>query len=424
MRSPISRRVFIAGSAAVGLSGQADAGPRNFVFITIDDLLSVVHHRERYGINIKTPNLNRLMSRSLTFSNAFCTTPLCNPSRTSIVSGLNPFKTGVHDNETLWWNHVDLWSTFPGLFRQAGWRCYMYGKITHFAPTVWDTSGICQVVSKDREHRDRVNVDAAISHIERLKSGPFLLMVGLHNPHWPFESPARFYEDYPIGSIEPLDWSGDPPPNPQIAQLFRDHHQRLEDSGEVDDYIQGYLANVAEADFHLGRLLSAIDDSGLRPTIILTSDHGYHLGEHDTLGKSTLWDEACRAPLVISMPAGPRGVRYHDPVSLLDIAPTFLRLAGLPVPDGLDGRSLTPLLADPTVRRESGALSCIVDALGESISLRSRFRLTRYFDGSFELYDQKLDPLSTNNLADDPGHAGVRAAMTTRLNAALARWKS
>jgi arylsulfatase A-like enzyme len=415
---------------AAGLSAtSAEAVVRGFLFITIDDLLSVVHHRTRYGVNISTPNLDRLMSRGLTFSNAFCATPLCNPSRTSFLSGLNPFKTRVHDNDTVWWDHVDPWSTFPGRLREAGWRCFMYGKVAHGSISVWEESGICTEAFRDRteagERDDRINTDAAIRRIARLGPEPFLLMVGLRSPHAPFDAPAHFYQHYPIGSIDPLDWSGDPPPNPQIAQSQRAAFARLEDAGEVDEYIQGYLASVAVADAQTGRLLSAIEDSGLRPVIILTSDHGYMLGEHDALAKDALWQEACRAPLVARIPGGPQGVRYHDPVSLLDIAPTFMRLARLPVPSGWDGESLTPILADPTVRRGGGALTCVVNELGESVSLgETRFRLTRYFDGSFELYDQKADPLSRNNVAEDPDYVRIRDAMLRRLEARLAQWHS
>src|SRR5687767_4009576 len=222
----ISRRAFLAAPAALGLSTRADAAQRSFVFITIDDLLSVVHHRERYGVRIRTPNLNRLMQRSLSFANAFCSTPLCNPSRTAIVSGRNPWKTGVHDNATPWWEKVDPWDTFPGLLRQAGWRCFMHGKITHDHGGVdlWKTSGIC---TEARLHRrdDRLIVDASIARLndEAAKrfAAPFLLMIGLCDPHFPWDSPEEFSRPYPIDRIVPLDWEGDPPPNPEIARVER-----------------------------------------------------------------------------------------------------------------------------------------------------------------------------------------------------------
>jgi arylsulfatase A-like enzyme len=392
----------------------------------VDDLLSVVHHRERYGVQIRTPHLNRLTSQGLSFSNAFCSTAVCNASRTSIVSGLNPYKTGIHDNVIDWWDRVDPWHTFPGRLRQAGYLCFAYGKITHGRYEVW--GDIC---AETIGGPDAANVNAAIARMNTLASsiseGPFLLMVGLHNPHDPFESPDRFYEPYPLSNISPLDWRGDMPSHPEIVEGQRRIFRRLEAAGEMDDYIQGYLANVSEMDHYLGRLTDAFDGLGLSATVILSSDHGYHLGEHDVVSKFTLWDEAGRAPLIIRHPRGAAG-RYQDVVSLLDIAPTIMDIAGLRIPADWDGLSLAPLLNDPTRRRFGGAVTTMIRTAtdnGESNSLRTNhFRYTRYFDSSRELYDSVGDPLSKRDLSGHPDYAGVESNLSSRLRERLAQWKS
>jgi arylsulfatase A-like enzyme len=393
----------------------------------VDDLLSVVHHRERYGVQIRTPHLNKLTSQGLSFSNAFCTAAVCNASRTSIVSGRNPYKTGIHDNVIDWWDRVDPWLTFPGRLRQVGYLCLAYGKITHGRYTAWQD--ICAETISGPD--DAANVNAAINRMDRLATstneGPFLLMVGLQNPHLPFESPPRFYEHYPLASISPLDWRGDMPSHPELVEGQRRIFRRLEAAGEMDDYIQGYLANVTEMDYYLGKLIEAFDSLGLSATVILSSDHGYHLGEHDVVSKFTLWDEAGRAPLVIRHPPGAVG-RYQDVVSLLDIAPTIMDIAGLRSPADWDGLSLAPLLNDPTRRRLGGAVTNMIRTgtdNGESNSLRTNhFRYTRYFDGSTELYDSLDDPLSKRNLSGHPDYAGVERHLSSKLRDRLAQWKS
>jgi arylsulfatase A-like enzyme len=244
-------------------------------------------------------------------------------------------------------------------------------------------------------------------------------MVGLVNPHEPMESPARFYEDYPIESIIPPDWKGDAPPSGLHLLGQRIYRQLVRTDG-LDDYIQGYLANIAEMDYHLGRLLDAIEASETRPTIILTSDHGYSLGDHDYVSKFTLWDEAGRAPLIIVRPGALSDVRYEDVVSLLDIAPTFLDFAGLDIPVRMDGRSLAPFTIHRATRRTIGAMTTMNRT---NLSFRAnRYRVTQYEDGAVELYDQWTDPFSTNNLADDRDYAVLRNRMIVKLEARYRNW--
>jgi arylsulfatase A-like enzyme len=412
----LTRRAVLAGAASLTAAPAFAAGAPNIVFITVDDLPSVLHMRNRFGVRVRSPSVNALMADGVTFTNGFASTALCNPSRTAIVSGMNPYRTGVHDNRTHWWERVEPRITFPGLLQKRGYRVSMFGKITHGGYAAWESSGVAQVVVQGGEGREGPTVNGALTAIKQ--TGPWLVMMGFRNPHELLATPERFYEDYPLSAIEPLDWSGDALP-PHIAKSRRDAFADLEAAGQVDDFIQNFLANIAEFDFYLGQLLDGIRALPRRPIVILTSDHGFHLGEHDAVSKFTLWDTAARAPLVVSAPGTLSGVEHDSVVSLLDIAPTVLDLVGEDIPARFDGRSLRPLLYDASLNRVDGALT----TMGDSVSLRTnRHRITRYDTGEVELFDYADDPGETNNLADE--RPAFRDSMLKRLDARLAQWKA
>lgn len=398
----------------------------NFVFVIIDDLLSVAYNRTRFGVHIKTPNLNLLMMGGVSFSNAFCSTALCNPSRTSILTGQNPFKTGVHDNVQNWEEHIDPWDTFPGILKTNGWRCFAYGKITHRNVIIWQTSGICEESYRPNNgpNCDQLTVDAAINRVTSdlviNTAAPWLMMVGLRGTHSPVGENTDHLAHYPLASITPIDWSGDAPPACGMDGTGQAEFSAMEAGGQVPAFIQGYLADVTAMDAQLGRLMTALDATALKFTLVLCSDHGYSLGDHDTVEKFTLWDEAGRSPLVIRYPNGPVGLKIPETVSLLDIAPTILHRAGIAKPAEVDGLSLMPYIKDPTLKRTNGAMT----SMGNSVSFRdNRYRVSRYEPcGTIELYDQVADPESRDNLADDPANDTLKATMLAALDAQLAEW--
>ncbi len=427
----LSRRDLLAGATALAASaGSAAAAPkRNFVLILIDDLLSVVYSRTRYGARIVAPNLFQLMDEGVSFTNAFASTALCNPSRTSILSGMNPYKTGVHDNDTPWINAINIQDTFPAILSANGWRCFMYGKIGHGHATSWKQAGICEDVQLDGPlgtiASDREITTTATARIRNLRTvrEPWLLMFGLTGSHLPNDATPDLRARYPLSQITPVDWSGDGPSScvGAIYDIIHQEFEQLRGGGRraVKEYIQAYLAGVTAMDRELGRFLTALKTSGLDPTIILSSDHGFHLGEHDVLLKFTLWDEAARAPLVIRYPNCPK-VSIKETVSLLDIAPTILHLAGLPKPAYMDGQSLYPYIKNPALKRISGAMTTVY----ESISFRNnRYRLCRYSPcDELELYDQALDPQSRNNVVAEPSYSAVKDAMILSMDELYAAW--
>ena len=175
------------------------------------------------------------------------------------------------------------------------------------------------------------------------------------------------------------------------------------------DLVQAYLACVSFVDLQVGRVLDAIEAGPHRDDtlVVLWSDHGFHLGEKEHFGKTTLWERSTRVPFIIAGPGVQRGVECPRPVSLLDVYPTLLASAGLPSRSDLAGRDLHPLLRDPRAEWKTPAL--ITYRAGNHAVRSERWRYIRYADGAEELYDHQTDPNEWTNLAADPKFAGVVA---------------
>ena len=431
----ITRRQVLAGSAAAMLSSQAWAARhRNVVMIMIDDLLSVVYNRRKFGLRIRTPYLDRLMAQGVSFSNAFASTALCQPSRTSILSGQNPFRTGILDNTLNWSDAVSPISTFPGIMAANGYRCFMYGKISHRPvadPPLWQSSGVCveaKGLGFGDPDPDAGVVNMAMARLQndlapRISEQPWILMLGLIGPHGPMGEFPDFFSWYPLDQLRDQNWTGDQIERACLepaAQIEADYYQQQKAAGKWPEFIQAYFADITKMDRELGRFMNALDASGVDATVILSSDHGFHLGAHDIMGKFTLWDEAGRSPLVVRYPNCPAGLVIPETVSLLDIGPTILHRVGIPTPARFDGQSLLPFILNPALKRTSGALT----TMGEAVSYRdNRYRISRYECGEIELYDQLSDPDSKNNLADELGYETLRAMMLDKLDRRVARWK-
>jgi arylsulfatase A-like enzyme len=180
--------------------------------------------------------------------------------------------------------------------------------------------------------------------------------------------------------------------------------------------VQAYLASVSFADAMVGRLLDALDASGRadRTIIVLWGDHGFHLGEKRRWRKSTLWEESTHVPLIIVAPGiTAPGSRSVHAVSLMDIYPTLVELAGLDLPAHVEGRSLVPLLEDPS--REWSFPVVTTYGYDNHAVRTDRYRYIRYADGSEELYDHASDPNEWTNLASDPAHDGLKAELRRAL---------
>ena len=451
---------------AVSPSVRGD-GPPDILFIAIDDLNDWVGVLGGHP-QARTPRIDRLAERGMLFTNAHAPAPLCNPSRTALLTGLQPSSSGVYENDADW-RRLEVFrniSTLPRFFRDQGYETIGAGKIFHahsfdpegFSgyndPSAWsrffpavDRQLPDEVVPSDRpvngnpftkdldwhaltEAVDRMGdtrVAAWISgQLVSTTGQPRFVAAGIYRPHLPWYTPGEYFDAHPLETIElPDTLASDLDDVPEIATMpyleITDRppmalHRWIVSEDKWREGVQAYLASVSYADAQVGRILDALDASGRgdETIVVLFSDHGFHLGEKQRWRKYTLWEESTRVPLIIVAPGVTApGSRSSHPVSLMDIYPTLAELAGLPVPGHVEGRSLLPLLRDPAAAWDSAA---ITTSGFRNHSVRSkRYRYTRYSDRSEELYDLDADPHEWHNLISEASYAGVREALAERL---------
>jgi arylsulfatase A-like enzyme len=280
----------------------------------------------------------------------------------------------------------------------------------------------------DEEMGDHQSVDWVIDQLGREHDRPFFLAAGIYKPHLPWYVPARYFDLFPLDSVELPDvLEGDladvPERGIEIAYRGGEYHRHVLEAGQWPRAVQGYLASIAFADAQVGRLLDALDASpyARNTIVVLWSDHGWQLGEKEHWRKFALWENVSRIVLVVRVPEGTPGLgqgtragtRSGRTVSLVDLFPTLLDLAGLPAREGLDGRSLVPLLADPVAPWDRPVVTTY--EYGEHTVRDERWRYIRYIDGSEELYDHERDPEEWTNLAGDPARDSVKARLAAWL---------
>jgi len=429
--------VFVSLLGTVPSAAGADNKP-NILFIAVDDLNDWVKHLGGHPQTL-TPNIDRLAQRGVTFQQAHCAAPVCNPSRTALLSGLRPSTSGVYDNGTDWRKVVpESATTLPLHFKNNGYRVVGSGKIYHGAfpragdwheypaekgsdpkPKGNDGVGGIKFAPLDCEDKDLVDyktVTAAIEQLNQKHDKPFFLACGLHKPHMPWNVPKRYYEMFPLDKIVlpkvlEADLNDVPPAGVKMARPDGDHAEIVK-SGRWKDAVQGYLATIAFADVQVGRLLDALDQSAHKDNtiIVLWGDHGWHLGEKLHWRKFSLWEEATRAPLIFVVPGVTKsGGVCQRTVDFMSIYPTLTELCGLATPKHVEGPSLKALLADPKAAWDRPALT--THLFGNHAVRSEQWRYIRYHDGSEELYDHAKDPQEWTNLAKDAQYDKVKAEL-------------
>lgn len=413
--------------------------PTNIVSVAFDDLNAFAFLKTLYPGSLITPNLDRLMGMGTVFENAFAQIAVCNASRTSILSGLDPSLTGVHHNYNSWYDSVDPGQTLPAVLHDNGFYTGLFGKVFHDQPPAGIARAIADVMYRSNafgegttydsqpstlpitEHGDYLSTSAAINFLEQNGDNPFALFLGIFKPHTAWDVPQEFYDLYPLDSIElPYALDGDLSDVPAFMRaLITDDHGIILDTIGWKAALQGYFASITFADAMFGRLLDALEESGhLDDTaIVVWTDHGFHLGDKDDWHKFTLWDEAGRAPMIVALPgAADDGQRVTEVVELVDLMPTILDIMGVAVPTGLSGRSLVPFIENPAL--DTGGYA--VTTMYGSVSIRTAaYRYTLYEDGTAELYDILADPNQWVNLADIPDYAPLAAALEAAVKADL-----
>lgn len=348
-----------------------------------------------------------------------------------MMTGMRPSTTGIYVNPQPWRPVLADVVTLPQHFMNHGYHAAGCGKIFHGRyddDTSWNqylkkggdpkptqevlkdphskAGGIVWGVldNDDSEMNDYKMVDYAIDFLEQEHDKPFFLACGIYRPHMPWQVPRKYYDLFPPGKVtlpEVLESDLDdiPPAGVSMARPTGDHANIL----RTDNWryaVQAYLASIRFADEQVGRLIRGLDSSrySRNTIIVLWGDHGWHLGEKHHWRKFSLWEEACRAPLMIIAPGvTSAGSKCGRTVDFVDVYPTLSDLCGLPVGNHLDGESIVPLLKNPDQEWNHPAITSH-GRLNDSVRTE-RWRLIRYRDGSEELYDHDNDPMEWKNLA-------------------------
>ena len=427
-------------------SSAADVKKPNVLFIAVDDLrdwVGYLHHNEQ----TKTPNIDRLAKMGVAFTHSYCAAPVCNPSRAALMSGLRPFTSGVYENNNDWRTVIPEPLTLTHQFRGAGYFVCGSGKIYHEAykrVSDWDdylaneggkgagklspqakndgVGGIkfAPLDCRDEALPDYAITDYGIAQLGKTHDKPFFLAVGLHKPHMPWNVPQKYYDMFPADKIvlPPYlenDLDDLPPAGVKMAHPQTDHEPMLA-SGRWKEAIQGYLAAIAYTDMNIGRLLDALEKSAYKDNTIICfwCDHGWHLGEKHHWRKFALWEEATRSPLIWVVPGMTKpGSVCERTVDFMTIYPTLCDLAGIPVPQHVEGKSIRALLADP--KSESSTPGITTYRFKNHTVRTEDWRLIRYENGDEEFYDEKADPNEWKNLANDPKFAEQKAKLAKLL---------
>jgi iduronate 2-sulfatase len=452
--------------------GASAAKPRpNVLLICVDDLKPLLGC---YGEKrVHTPNIDRLAKRSVLFERAYCNQAVCAPSRNALLTGVRPTTMGIYDlgtNFRAWSSNA---VSLPQYFKQHGYRAEGLGKIFHVGhgnhedPASWSVphrqfNSIAYVLPHNRAKQGLTREEALFSNLppERLPRGaayeaadvpddaypdgrlateainrlraaketsePFFLALGFLKPHLPFCAPKKYWDLYDRASFEIPSLRTPPEGAPKYAPTgwgeLRQYTDTPEtgplDDGKARTLIHGYFAATSFVDAQIGRVLDEFDRLGLAANtiVVLWGDHGWHLGDHGQWCKHSNYEQANRIPLLISAPGVTKPGKHTEALAeSVDLYPTLCELAGLPapqVPQGIEGKSLVPVLKRPSRDSKEAAFHVYPRSrpgdgqiLGRAVRTE-RYRLVEWKKpgapsntAEFELYDYKKDPLETVNLA-------------------------
>ncbi len=443
----------------------------NVLFIISDDLTSTA--LSCYGNEVcKTPNIDKLAASGTRFTRAYCQGTYCGPSRASFLTGYYPHAVKVL-GYTSPRNNIGDRATWPQHFMNHGYHTARVSKVYHMGvpggiesggdgaddPLSWtekynskgpewkapgdgetlegnpdgkrpvlggNTFVVVEADGDDLVHADGMTSAKACELLaERAKAKkPFFLGVGFVRPHVPFVSPRTYFSPFlPYSKMNlpekvPGDW--DDIPKPGIN--YKTSVNMKMDIRRQKKAVGGYYAAVSFMDAQVGKVLNSLEENGLAEDtiVIFTSDHGYHLGEHDFWAKVSLLDQSSQVPLIIKVP-GKKPAVCNSLVELLDLYPSTAALCGLPAQSRLQGKDISPLLDDPTLTVRDTAFS--VAPMRKGFLLRDDHFASIHYgekgENGIELYDIRKDPKQYTNLAAKEGNEELVEAYKKKLAAKL-----
>jgi len=452
---------------------QAQERP-DVLFIAVDDLNSWVGALGGHP-QASTPNIDALAERGMLFTNAHTPGAACLPARTSILTGVSAFNSGIYSMRGDWRENPRLAGiqTLPRYARDNGYLTLGAGKLFHAHTydldgftgqqdyTAWDAyfpsikrqlpdevipvagqtegaavgNGISTghfdfypTVTTDEAMGDGQVVNWITQQLAAASTGPRFISAGLFRPHLPWYVPQKYFDQHPVEDIilpDYLDSDLDDVPAvyTELLGLEPDLDTStmawIKERGDRkwQEAVQGYLASVSFMDTMVGKLLDALDESGRSDNtiIIFWSDHGFHLGEKDVWGKLTLWEESTHVPFIIVAPGVTKaGTRSAEAVSTQSIYATLVELMGLERPPFVDGSSLVPLLQKPGRDWDDVAITTYGD-YGNFTVRGDEYRYIVYANGEEELYDIQSDPHEWTNLAASAEHQDIKRALAARI---------
>jgi arylsulfatase A-like enzyme len=443
--------VFIALGAGCFLQSlaAADEAQPNILFIAIDDMNDWTGFLGGHSQAV-TPNLDAVAKRGVNFTNAHCPAPGCSPSRNALLYGIEPFNSGLYpfyDQDGVHESLRKKYTSLPQFLKENGYGTFGAGKIHHgskAAEVEWTDyhkptrhalkldvaagyqaggkrkMSFCPTTNPHEEHPDHKVASYGIDVLNDDHDKPFFLAVGIVRPHLPFICPPEFFDLYPDPVDPPRIKENDLDDIPWVGRSMakRGDDNRFRNDDAWDDVRRAYLACISWADFNIGRVLDALEESAYADNtiVVIWSDHGYALGEKRHFRKFALWEETTRVPFIIwdtreDEPVEGRTV--SGGVSLINIYKTLADMTGLDAPDYIDGYSLVPQLKDPSACLPEPSICSW--GRGNYTIRDTNFRYTRYFDGGEELYAHAVDPDEWTNLADDPDYAAEKTRLAAYL---------
>lgn len=434
--------------------------PYNVLFITIDDLNDYISLLNDYP-GLKTPNLDKFAKTAINFTHAYTAAPACNSSRTAILTGLSPARTGMYENKDFFQNSSEAMEAtlLPEHLKKNGYRTMWSGKIFHSGENgvkshpgekrmeeMWDDKegydggygprgteaniygakawfNYQEWQGSDEDFPDISNGDITIERLQQEYDRPFFMAMGFYRPHTPWTAPKRFFEMYPLDEVQlPEVLENDLDDVPPIGREWAHSNVKLDELKKMKKWkyaVRAYLASISFVDYSLGRVLEALEKSPHRDNtiVIILSDHGFHMGEKQHFTKFALWEQTTHTLLMARIPGQTTSGIRDQPVNLLDLYPTLVDYCNLSdvenvsgVKQTLDGNSLRPVIEDAGFERKEPSITYFING---SMGMRTRdWRYIRYYDGSEELYNSKKDSKEWHNLADNPSYEKVKASFS------------